>query len=419
MELRDYQKDIASRGAALLNQYKITYLSMQVRTGKTLTALATAEQYGARNVLFVTKKKAIGSIEDDDEKYDPSFLLTVTNYEQLHNIIPENYDLVILDEAHCIGQFPRPAARTKLLRNIVGDKPVIYLSGTPTPESYSQLYHQFWVSANSPFKKWSNFYQWAREFVTVRKKYYYNREINDYSDADKEKINKYCAHLFISFTQEEAGFEQPVQEEIITVRMQESTYMLADYLRKHRVHIGRGGEEILADTSVKLMNKLHQIYSGSVIAEDGNGVVFDYTKARLIKERFAGKKISVFYKFKAERIMLMVVFGAGNITEDPAEFNAREDKIFISQIQAGREGVNLSTADALVMMNIDFSALSYWQARARLQDKNRTKEAIVYWVFSEGGIEQKIYKRVLNKRDYTLEHFKRDFKVTKQLKRVA
>jgi hypothetical protein len=81
--------------------------------------------------------------------------------------------------------------------------------------------------------------------------------------------------------------------------------------------------------------------------------------------------------------------------------------------------VNLSTADALVMMNIDFSALSYWQARARLQDKNRTKEAIVYWVFSEGGIEQKIYERVLNKRDYTLEHFKRDFKVTKQLKRAA
>jgi hypothetical protein len=41
------------------------------------------------------------------------------------------------------------------------------------------------------------------------------------------------------------------------------------------------------------------------------------------------------------------------------------------QIVAGREGVNLSTADALVFYNIDFSATSYWQARARLQTKDR------------------------------------------------
>jgi len=33
----------------------------------------------------------------------------------------------------------------------------------------------------------------------------------------------------------------------------------------------------------------------------------------------------------------------------------------------------------------------------------------VYWVFSEGGIEQDIYKAVSNKKDYTLNHFKKDF----------
>jgi hypothetical protein len=32
----------------------------------------------------------------------------------------------------------------------------------------------------------------------------------------------------------------------------------------------------------------------------------------------------------------------------------------------------------------------------------------VYWVFSEKGIEDKIYKAVLKKKDYTLNHFKRD-----------
>ena len=40
---------------------------MQTRTGKTLTALTAAENYGAKNVLFVTKKKAIDSIVSDYE----------------------------------------------------------------------------------------------------------------------------------------------------------------------------------------------------------------------------------------------------------------------------------------------------------------------------------------------------------------
>ena len=56
--LRSYQKDIATKACALLQQYKIAYLSMQVRTGKTLTSLHAVEQYGAKQILFLTKKKA-------------------------------------------------------------------------------------------------------------------------------------------------------------------------------------------------------------------------------------------------------------------------------------------------------------------------------------------------------------------------
>jgi len=32
----------------------------------------------------------------------------------------------------------------------------------------------------------------------------------------------------------------------------------------------------------------------------------------------------------------------------------------------------------------------------------------IYWVFSEGGIEDDIYKSVIKKKDYTLNHFKKD-----------
>ena len=85
--------------------------------------------------------------------------------------------------------------------------------------------------------------------------------------------------------------------------------------------------------------------------------------------------------------------------------------MFASQIVSGREGINLSSADALVFLNIDFSAVSYWQSRARIQTKDRTKDAHIYWIFAKGGIEEKIYKAVMNKKDYTLEHFKKDYLV--------
>lgn len=413
MQLHAHQEEISTKACSILQQYMIVYLSMWMRTGKTITAFVTAAKFGARRVLFVTKKKAISSIEQDEDKYDPPFDLTTTNYEQLHNVIGQ-FDLYILDEASCLGQFPKPAERVKLLKDMCEGKPIIYLSGSPTPESYSQVYHQFYISSFSPFKQWTNFYKWAVDFVTVKKKYYFNRQVNDYSKADRTKIGQLTKHLFISYTQQEAGFETIIKEEVLTVKMEEGTYLLAGWLKKHKVHIGREGEEVLADTAVKLMSKMHQIFSGSVIDEKGQGIGFDLSKAKFIKQRFAGQKIAIFYKFKAERLMLISVFGNHRLTEDPIEFNEREDKTFMSQIQSGSMGINLSTADCLVMLNIDFSATHYWQVRERLQDKNRTKEALVYWVFAENGIEHKVYQRVQQKKDFTLQYFKTCYGIKKE-----
>jgi hypothetical protein len=415
MTLRDYQERISTDAAKLLEWVKIAYLSMEVRTGKTLTALAAAQKYGAKMVLFCTKKKAISSIQDDYDKLNPAYIIDIINYEQLGNIVRTDYDIVIVDEAHCISQFPTPAERTKLLKKICAGLPIIYLSGTPSPESFSQLYHQFYISSFSPFKQWQTFYAWAKEFVTVKKKYLYNREIMDYSCASKEKIDEHTKHLFISYTQAEAGFEQMVQEEVIKIPMLPSTYGLVKKLINNRIYIGQGGQEILADTAVKLQNKIHQIFSGTVLCEDGNGIVFDYSKASYIKRHFKGQKIAIFYKFVCERSMILATFGNENLTEDPMEFNQRTDKIFYSQVQSGREGTNLSTADALVFINIDFSSVSYQQARARMQSRERTKEAKLYWIFSEGGIEEKIYHRVINKQDYTLSYFRKDFNIRKEL----
>ena len=103
---------------------------------------------------------------------------------------------------------------------------------------------------------------------------------------------------------------------------------------------------------------------------------------------------------------MKAVFGDSLCTELD-DFNG-SDKNIALQIVSGREGISLREADALVYYNIDFSATSYWQSRDRMTTKDRKKND-VYWVFAEGGIETRIYKAVINKKDYTLKHFKKDF----------
>lgn len=405
MELRDYQKQIAGQACDLLRNFGMAYLCMEVRCGKTLTSFEAARLYGAKRVLFVTKLKAISSIQKDFEGSGKHFSLYVTNYDQLSKV-EAGWDLVVIDEAHSIGAFPKPSLRAKELKRICRGTPIIYLSGTPSPESYSQLYHQFWVSDFSPWKEYQTFYAWHRQYGIEASKYIYNRRIADYTKT-KPSAREYFDQVKISYTQEQAGFEAMVEEEILWVPMSAKIKWSIDRLRKNKLFTTKDGQTVLADTAVKEMQKIHQCCSGTVKAECGEAIVFDNTKSLFIKEQFAGKKIAIFYKYVAEAYQLRYDF-AGRITEDPIAFNqAGGDAVFISQIQSGREGINLSSADALVMYNIDFSATSYWQARARIQTLDRKEPAKVYWIFTRGGIEGKIYEMVCKKKDFTTQHYKR------------
>lgn len=403
-KLRDYQVDIANKAVKILKVNKIVYLAAEVRCGKTLMALETARLFGANKVLFLTKKKAISSIVGDynDFNYAQYFSIEVMNDESMHKLNGD-YDLVVHDESHRFGSFPKPGVGAKTFKKMFASLPMIFLSGTMSPESYSQLYHQFWVSNASPFRKYTNFYKWANDFVRIKKKYLGSHEVNDYSDADREKVMSVIKDYVITFTQEQAGFSSEIEEEILYVLMSPLTYSMCSKLKKDLIVEGKE-EVILADTPVKLQQKLHQMYSGTVKFESGNSMVFDPSKAGFIKHRFYGNKIGIFYKFKAELDALKEVF-KDNLTTDVDEFNST-DKSIALQIVSGREGISLRNAEYLVFYNIDFSATSYWQARDRMTTMDR-KFNKVYWIFAQGGIESHVYKQVLNKKNFTLSHFKK------------
>ena len=406
MTLRDYQIDIANQAVGILKINKIVYISAEVRTGKSLMALETAKLFGANKVLFLTKKKAISSIVGDynDFNYAQHFSLEVMNDESMHKLLGD-YDLVIHDEHHRFGAFPKPGTNTKQFKSLYGHLPMIFLSGTMSPESYSQIYHQFWVSKFSPFRQYINFYKWANDFVNIKLRNLGYAQVKDYSDANYDKIYPIIKPYIITFTQEQSGFTTQVIEHIIPVHMQPVTYNVINRLKRDLVVTAQDGRVILADTGVKLQQKVHQLGSGTIKFEDGTSKIIDYSKANVIKERFSEYKIGIFYKYKEELNMLKEVFG-DKLTTELDEFN-QTDKWIAYQYLSGREGINLSKADYLVMFSIDFSATTYFQARDRMTTKDRLKNEI-FWLLSTKTIDSKIYKAVMSKKNYTTKLFLKD-----------
>jgi hypothetical protein len=401
-KLRDYQQEIANKALNILQAKKIVYLNMEVRTGKTCTSLEVAKNYGAKKVLFLTKKKAIGAIESDYKSFGHTFEIQIINNESLHKVTDKDFDLLISDEHHRNGAYPKMNIATKFIKERFSHLPMIFLSGTICPESYSQIYHQFAVSDYSPFINYKSFYKWVLDFVTIKKKYVSYGVLHDYSDANIELIQKYINPYIISFTQKQAGFTTEVKENVLTVKMKQQTYDLINKLKKDLIIEGKQ-EVILADTGVKLMSKVHQLYSGTVKFESGNSMIIDDSKAEFIKKRFSGVKIGIFYKFKEEYNLLKKVFGE-NLCNTVEEFDSTDKNIAL-QIVSGREGISLKNAKYLIYLNIDFSATSYWQSRDRLSTMERLKND-VFWIFAEGGIEFYIYKAVMNKKDFTLQFFR-------------
>lgn len=412
MKLRDHQILKGVLVNQTLLKYKIAYLSGEVRSGKTLTALYAADLFLSpdKSVLIVTKKNAIPSIMSDYEKMNFQYKLNAINYESLHKLEETNYDLVIYDEAHKLGAYPKPSKATKQCKKMFYNIPCILMSGTPATESYSQLYHQFYVSKYSPFASYINFYKWAKDYVDVKQKHIATHIINDYSGAKIKEIAKVLEDYKVVMTQEDAGFQTQINEHILKIDVPQSIKKLGRKLLKDRVIMGNNGY-ILGDTPAKLKSKLHQLFNGHCIIEKDEEEtytkIFDDYKVKAIKRFFFGRKIAIMYYYKAELDMLKDVF-SDDITIDIDEFNTTSKNLAIQQRTT--EGMNLSKADCLVYLNFGFSGKDYIQSRDRLTVKDRTTND-VYFVIETGGMNGKILTRIRDKKDYNSYSFKNDFKL--------
>lgn len=407
-----HQTNIAKEAVDIIKEHMIVYLAMEERTGKSLTSLLIAEDLAVQNVLIITKKKALTDWKQllIDAKLTKNY--TVINYHMAWKV-DKKYDLVLLDECHnYLSSYPKIGATSAQLtelrkqgkpnksiydavKRLCFQKPIIYISATPYAQGPQLLFHQFALSSWSPWRKYSNFYNWFRAYGKPYTIKLQGREVQQYDRCETNMVVEMSEHLFITKTREELGFEHEPEDVLHYIDLSSSTRMVYNELMEEQLAFFPGmTEPLVCDTTMKLRTALHML-EGGVAKQDreylelGNCEKIDY-----IKDNFHDSEdLVIMYNYIAEKTKL----------EDHFE-HAR-----ILQATSYAEGVDLSSHKNLVIYSQDFSTARHTQRRARQCNLKRDKPINVHYLLVKKAISEQVYKTVsLNKKNFVDSVFLRE-----------
>lgn len=390
MKPYQHQVDISSQALDILRKHMIVYLAMQERTGKTLTSILICEQTKGNNILVITKKKALVGWIDTLSKYTHNKTYECINYESLHKCTFKP-DLVIIDEAHSnLGAYPKVGKTWKEVFKFTKGKPIIYLSATPSAQTYAQLYHQFKLSSWSPWIKYPSFYNWHKDYGIENIIYLGGRQIKQYNEVKSEKVMKDVEHLFISYTRTELGFEHEPNDILHYIDLSSELREYYNKLLKDRVAT-IAGTEVIADTVMALRTKLHQIEGSTLKQEDKNIFLYKIDKIDYILKTWGDSKdLVIFYQYQNELSLLKQTFKSATILQGTSF----------------AEGVDLSMYETCVVYSMDFSTAKYTQRRARQCNMKRDTPIDFHFLLVKGAISEQVYQTVaVNRTNFVDSYF--------------
>lgn len=389
-----HQIEISDQAYEILKVNGLVYLALEERTGKSGTSIRICEKSPViKNVLVVTKKKALDGWYEHIEKLNITKNYDIINYHQVSKMDPIKYDLVILDESHAyLSKYPKPGEIFKDVAKITKGKPIIYLSATPSAQGYSLLFHQLALSSWSPWRHYSNFYKWFEVYGIPRTRFVGGKQFKTYDKTHIDLVWPDVKHLFISQSRAELGFEHEPNDVPHWIELDEATKELYRELEDKQI-INFDDTEVLADTPMSLMTKLHQIEGGTIKTEERDLILGSREKIDYIKANFGDSSdIVIFYHYKAEEKLLKNHF--------------RE--AIVLQATSFAEGVDLSMYEHLIVYSMNFSTSQYTQRRARQANMKRDTEINVHFLLVKGGISEQVYKAVaLNKTNFVDKYYVR------------
>ena len=328
---------------------------------------------------------------------DISTFVGVINYDLIFRrpeLLKVKFDTIMLDESSIIQN--RTSKRSKAILKI-DSKNVILLSGTPTGGKYERLWSQIkllgWDISEKLF---------MNQYVIY---HYEDNEgfplliIDGYKNVDrlKMKLREHGCH----FLKTEEVFDLPEQiHNNVYVKTSKEYWKF----KKDRI-INIDGIDFVGDTTLTKMLYERQL-CGLVSKEKLEAFrdIVESTDDRLI----------VFYNFNSELQELVRIcegrkksYVNGNI-KDLYSYNTHNDSITFIQYQAGAMGLNLQKANKIIYFTPPLSSELFEQSKKRIHRIGQDQTCFYYYLICKGSIEERIYKTLSMRRDYTDKLFKEE-----------
>ena len=392
--LNKAQKKASKKITKKLKKFGIACLWGEARSGKSRAFLEASRPY---KTLVITEKSAIDGVLSEAKEIDVA--VDCINYQSVHKMNPKAYELIICDESHRFisPSQPKPPITWKEVVKFTKGKLLILASATPTSEGYGGLYYQLALSDRTPFK-FVRFTKFFEEFGVPNMTYIGTRQVPNYKETKVDAIKSGMKQLVVKLKRVDTGHKFESQDEFHKVEMNKQQLKIIGKLEDHSLYIKKD-YEVLADTGVKFLGKLHQLAGGiGVICEPE--YVNNKPKQVVLMLNSVPEKVEYILKhFDIDTTMILSYY----------TFEQKYlAKVFphTGSVTKLSTGVDLSHYKTLIIYSMGFSASNFFQVKARLMNINRDTQMTVHYLVS--GIDNYILKAVRSKENFTSSWFKKN-----------
>lgn len=316
---------------------------------------------------------------------------------------------LMLDESSLIQN--ENSKRSKFILKKLNPENVILLSGTPTGGKYEKLWSQLSLLGWNITKKL--FYSQYVDFHYDDNEGFPIMIIDGYKNVERLKQKMRDHGCIFMKTEEVIDLPEQIHN---TIKVQ--TTKEYRKFRKERI-ITVGG---------KYVEDCGQSFHGDTKLVGGVELVGDTTLTKMLYERqlcgqynkdklktfedlleSTNDRLIVFYNFTAELdVMKHVcdtlgrVYGQVNGSiKDLYAYEKKDDSVTFVQYQAGAMGLNLQKANKIVYFTPPLSSELFEQSKKRIHRVGQQKTCFYYYLTCKGSIEEKIYKTLAMRKDYT------------------
>lgn len=415
MKLYAHQSDALNRTQ---NKNHVAYYH-DMGLGKTFTGAEKMWQLSTKKNLVVCQKSKIGDWYDHLLRYS-WFVYDLTDPKDFNKFISVdfdtpfvgviNYDLIfrrkelqsltdftlLLDESSLIQNVK--AKRTKFIMKMQ-PKNVILLSGTPTGGKYENLLTQMnllgWKISEQTF--WNQYVDWEWQEIDG----FWQKKVLGYKN--EERMKRKMREHGCDFLKTEDVLDLPDQiDQKIYI---DSTKQYKSFRKNEYLEID--DKELIGDTTLKKM-----LYERQLCGQYNDDKFVAYQDLlRSTDDRFI-----VFYNFNDELSELMNLTDGVDrpisiVNGQEKELNCYDEysnSVILVQYQAGAMGLNLQKANRVIYFTPPLSSELFEQSKKRIHRIGQNKTCFYYYLVCRGSIEEKIYRTLAKRKDYTDKLFEQE-----------